>query len=106
MTQYDLTSTQKATLRKKGHMYITRNGKKIRVTPSMARSKSSGAGIPAPERTNVYNVYATGKKGERLRAVMISGHWRVAKYVPKGDWWEFLDEVEYSTAANALRKYI
>lgn len=39
---YELTTKQKAELRKEGHVYIERNGKTIRVTPSMVKGKRKG----------------------------------------------------------------
>lgn len=55
MAQYELTAKQKAELRKEGHVYITRNGKQVRVTPSMV--KKAG---PA-KRTSTGKVKARGK---------------------------------------------
>jgi hypothetical protein len=41
---YELTDNQKKTLKKQGYVYITRNGKKIRVTPIMVSNY-----MPYPE---------------------------------------------------------
>lgn len=38
MAQYELTTKQKAEMRKQGHVSITRNGKQVRVTPSMVKA--------------------------------------------------------------------
>lgn len=40
MAQYKLTPKQKAEIRKEGHTFIERNGKTIRVTPSMVKTRS------------------------------------------------------------------
>ncbi len=54
----------------------------------------------------MYNVYAFGKNGERLRAVSIADYWRITKYNDDKDVWIFLDNVKYSSAYYALLKYI
>lgn len=51
------------------------------------------------------NYYCTGKNGEELRAVKISGKWRITKYINSRQW-DFLDNVEYETASEAMEKYI
>ena len=43
MAQYELTTKQKQALRKEGHVSITRNGKQVRVTPSMVKGRRSHA---------------------------------------------------------------
>ena len=39
MAQYELTTKQKATLKKQGYVNIVRNGRTIRVTPSMVKGR-------------------------------------------------------------------
>lgn len=57
MAQYELTTKQKAEVRKTGHVNITRNGKQVRVTPSMVKKAS-----PSPaKRATRGKVKAKGK---------------------------------------------
>ena len=56
-----------------------------------------------------YNYYCTGKNGEELRAIAINGHWRITKRNPdriSKMQWLFLDNTEYSTAIEAMEKYV
>jgi hypothetical protein len=68
------------------------------------KSKSIKSGKIISSTKN--NVYAIGKKGEKLRAVSIGDHWRLTKYVSKGDQWKFVNGIEYKNAYEALRDKI
>lgn len=58
---YELTPTQKATLKKQGYVYIRRNGKKIRVTPLMVSNylPSVKATKPLKVQRSKPDTYAT-----------------------------------------------
>ncbi|MGJ0846599.1 hypothetical protein ACR77J_07915 [Tissierella praeacuta] len=59
------------------------------------------------EKQAIYNYYCTGKNGEELRAVAISGHWRICRRENSySTTWLFLDDIEYNTASEAMEKYI
>lgn len=89
MATYSITAKQRAALKKDGYVHIIRDGKKVRVTPSMARrerkrkpqttlrSKKFG------RRVLVKGTYQTGKSNERrdkaIKGAMAPGKRRSAR---------------------------
>ena len=53
-----------------------------------------------------FNIYLIGKNGDQLRSVMIRDKWRITKYVPKSNFWKFLNDVEYETYSESFRGLI
>jgi hypothetical protein len=58
------------------------------------------------EKTERFNVYLNGKNGDQLRSVMINDKWRITKYLPKKDFWLFLNDMEYDNYPESFRGLI
>lgn len=78
MAQYELTTKQKQALHKEGHVNIVRNGKQVRVTPSMVKGQTTHAKIGDRRenrmvRRNAPRWYASLPTEERKRLATKAG---------------------------------
>ena len=74
MTKYDLTKKQMSELRSKGHVTITRNGRTVRVTPSMGGTSIKRAGKKAESHFKNWQPHTVITRGKNTKSFVVNYH--------------------------------